>query len=378
MWRRAVASPRWGDRSAGSTNGSFKGQQDGGAPGPGAADSEQTLADSEQTLADSEQTLADTDQTSSDSDQTSADCDQLASDRDQAASDRDLASGTDAEEHDVSRDIRQRATRQREQTAQARLNAAAQRDKIALDRDLVASARDRAADARDLGMRQLDAVSEQEAHVSMGTPATFVSRARGQRRLAAQMRAQVAEQRAMAARDRHAAAQDREQAARERLSALADREAFVRQVKLAETDSLTGARTRAAGLIDLDRELERCRRTRGRLVVAYVDVVGLKTLNDGEGHAAGDKLLKRVVESIKEHLRPYDLIIRLGGDEFLCAISNMTVADARQRFGKIAAALASVADVGAIRTGFGELTPDESAKELIARADGDMINSCHE
>jgi diguanylate cyclase (GGDEF)-like protein len=50
-------------------------------------------------------------------------------------------------------------------------------------------------------------------------------------------------------------------------------------------------------------------------VVAYVDVIGLKTLNDSAGHSAGDKLLQHVVALIKKHLRSYDLIIRMGGDE---------------------------------------------------------------
>jgi two-component system, cell cycle response regulator len=62
------------------------------------------------------------------------------------------------------------------------------------------------------------------------------------------------------------------------------------------TDPLTGVRTPAAGLLELDHELERSRRRIGvRLVVVYVDVVGLKTVNDSQGHAAGDALLKRVV-----------------------------------------------------------------------------------
>jgi GGDEF domain-containing protein len=48
------------------------------------------------------------------------------------------------------------------------------------------------------------------------------------------------------------------------------------------------------------------------------------------------------VARIKEHLRPYDLITRLGGDEFLCAISDVTLPDAR-RLHKVAAAPAAAA-----------------------------------
>jgi GGDEF domain-containing protein len=48
------------------------------------------------------------------------------------------------------------------------------------------------------------------------------------------------------------------------------------------------------------------------------------------------------VARIKEHLRPYDLITRLGGDKFLCAIFNVTLPDAR-RLHKVAAAPAAAA-----------------------------------
>ena len=55
----------------------------------------------------------------------------------------------------------------------------------------------------------------------------------------------------------------------------------MRQLVAAETDPLTGARTRIAGLVDLDRELDRCRRTGAGLVIALVEVVGLEGADDG-------------------------------------------------------------------------------------------------
>lgn len=376
LWRPIVADSTSGDHPVDSMNGVIEGQRKSITPAPEAVKNEQTVAqrdeaivDADQTGSDSDQTLADTDQTSSDSDQTSADRDQLAANADQAASDRDLASGIDPEQHEFSRDIRERTARERERSAQARVDAADQRDAIARARDLAAVARDRAADARDLALERQDAAYEQ----SLG--AEVMVRATAHRRRAAEHRLQAAEHRALAARDRESAAEDRQQAAGERLQALADREQLARELVIAETDALTGARTRAAGLIDLDHELDRCRRTSGLLVVAYIDVVGLKTINDSHGHGAGDELLRRVVALVRGHLRPYDLIIRLGGDEFLCAMSNMTLLDARRRFSAISAELAAAPDAGAIRTGFAEFATDQVATELIARADSELVDN---
>jgi diguanylate cyclase (GGDEF)-like protein len=198
-------------------------------------------------------------------------------------------------------------------------------------------------------------------------------RAAQQRKRAAELRELAAEQRVLAAADRQQAAEDRDHATSERLRALADLEALAGQLAIAARDPLTGARTRAAGLLDLDHELDRCRRTNAPLVVAYVDVVGLKTLNDQEGHAAGNELLRHVVALIAERLRPYDLIIRLGGDEFLCVASNMVLADARERFNAIAAELAAHGKTEALTVGFAQFTGADTAAELIARADGELL-----
>jgi diguanylate cyclase (GGDEF)-like protein len=218
---------------------------------------------------------------------------------------------------------------------------------------------------------------QQDGPPTLTTGAAGLVHAAEQRGHAEQLRALADEQLAQAAQDRRAAAQDRKQGARERRHALVDREALAHQLAITETDPLTGARARAAGLTDLDRELDRCHRTASLLVVAYVDVVGLKTVNDTQGHGAGDELLQRVVALIKKHLRSYDLIIRLAGDEFLCAMSNMTLLEARQRFRSIAVALSAAPCAGAIGTGFAELAPDQPVTELIARADEELIESRH-
>jgi len=316
-----------------------------------------------------EQTLSDADQTAAESDQAAADEDQAAADSDQAASDRDLASGGDPGEHELTRDIRDRTAERRHEIAAERVETAAARDAAARARDLAAAARDEAAALRD---REL---AERDADRGATKAARILHRAAERRRMAAADRVAAAEIRARAAADREQAARDREQAARDRAQAQADRDALLQALAIAETDQLTGARTRAAGLLDLDHEIDRARRTNGKLVVAYVDVVGLKAVNDAGGHSAGDALLQNAVRGIRGHLRSYDLIVRQGGDEFLCAMSGATVDDARQRFRSVQAALAEDPDPCEIKVGFAALAPEDSARELIERADTDLPSS---
>jgi diguanylate cyclase (GGDEF)-like protein len=276
---------------------------------------------------------------------------------------------------EFSREIGQRSGRHGP-SAEERLDAADERDVVATARDLAARARDAAADARTGTAAPGDAAPRAQAEPAHPLP-TVAFRAAGQRNRAARRRAHNARQGALAAHDRRAAAGDRTQAARERLHALVDREILADQLAVADNDPLTGARTRAAGLADLDRELERCRRTGAPLGVAYVDVVGLKALNDSAGHDAGDDLLEHTVRVIKEHLRPYDLVIRLGGDEFLCAMSGTTLSETRQRMSLIVDALAAAPRAVKIRTGLAALTPGDSTAALVARADNELIAGPH-
>ncbi len=176
-----------------------------------------------------------------------------------------------------------------------------------------------------------------------------------------------------AARDRWAASEDRRDAARDRRRAFEDRDLLARRVVDAETDALTGARSRSAGLRELAREVERCRRDGAALAVVYVDVVGLKHVNDTEGHAAGDRLLVQVADAVRAQMRAYDSVVRLGGDEFLVVMPGATAEQARVRIRDVGARLAADQPPAALRAGVSALLADHDAAALVRAADADMV-----
>jgi diguanylate cyclase (GGDEF)-like protein len=216
-----------------------------------------------------------------------------------------------------------------------------ERDRVADKRDRAADERDRAAEGRDRAAGERDR--------SDGRYST------SERRRAARDRQQAARDRAEAAHDRERAADDRRQAARDRAQA--------------GVDGLTGALRRDRGLADLEREIDRARRSDGRLVLAFVDVDGLKAINDVHGHAAGDQLLRDVAVALRTGLRSYDLVIRYGGDEFLCALPGSDIEGARRRFDEVARELTERDPKASVSTGLAKLEHADTLDEFTARAD---------
>jgi diguanylate cyclase (GGDEF)-like protein len=105
------------------------------------------------------------------------------------------------------------------------------------------------------------------------------------------------------------------------------------------------------------------------MVVAFFDVDELKATNDSRGHVAGDRMLLGVVQALRSKLRSFDLIIRYGGDEFICALPGLDLAEARKRLDEINEVLAEAVEPGSVTVGFAEMRHDDSADDLIARAD---------
>ena len=269
-------------------------------------------------------------------------------DRDQTSADRDLTS-----------EDRDRTAADRDKTSEGR-------DRIAEARDRAAELRDRVADTHDAGATHLPQGIEERRARPYGRRKSDV-RAGTDRENAASDRAGAASDRKAAEMGREKGARDRTGASEDRDAASHDRDVSALDRATSSIDELTGAYRRGTGLVELEREMMRAQRTEQPFVVAFIDVDGLKIVNDSLGHDAGDQLLRRVVDDTRAYLRSYDLIVRFGGDEFVCGLSDLGLAEATERFRRINANLAGHGS--SITVGLAELEGNDSLVELIARAD---------
>ena len=89
---------------------------------------------------------------------------------------------------------------------------------------------------------------------------------------------------------------------------------------LSTKDGLTGILNRRALFERLEEELSRSARTSNLLCLIMLDIDHFKKVNDVHGHVMGDKVLVEVVNRIKSALRPYDILGRYGGEEFLIGV----------------------------------------------------------
>ncbi|MCA1700117.1 MAG: GGDEF domain-containing protein [Actinobacteria bacterium] len=145
-------------------------------------------------------------------------------------------------------------------------------------------------------------------------------------------------------------------------------------MRRAQVDQLTGAFGRELGMAALEHEIDRVRRADGRLVLAFVDVDKLKDVNDRDGHPAGDALLRDVVGAIRSHLRSYDPIVRVGGDEFICVLAATELDEARRRFDAIRQTIKATQPTASISVGYATLRPQDTLTQLIARGDSALYD----
>ncbi|HZQ19785.1 MAG TPA: diguanylate cyclase [Terriglobales bacterium] len=150
----------------------------------------------------------------------------------------------------------------------------------------------------------------------------------------------------------------------------------------AEHDSLTGVLNRRAIRDVLRRELARCRRENQTLGVMLADVDHFKRINDHYGHGAGDAVLLTVVQRISSTLRPYDLVGRYGGEEFLIVAPGCDLELTQKLAERIRSAVGDVSvDLGSekvtvtLSVGVTLGTSDSDPEFLVAAADSGMYQA---
>lgn len=97
----------------------------------------------------------------------------------------------------------------------------------------------------------------------------------------------------------------------------------------ARTDSLTGLNNRRYILELLEKEFQRSRRTDMPLSVALLDIDNFKFINDNYGHHAGDQVLCELGQIMLQQMRTYDIVGRVGGEEFVIVFPATDVAEGK-------------------------------------------------
>jgi polar amino acid transport system substrate-binding protein len=143
--------------------------------------------------------------------------------------------------------------------------------------------------------------------------------------------------------------------------------------KIASTDVLTRANTRRHTLEYFKKLLREARAGDTTFSIVFFDVDFLKIVNDTYGHDAGDRLLKEVVRTVKEHIRPGDVVGRWGGDEFMIVLPHMHEKEAEKFVERLYRALSRIRirDDFTVSCSFGYASyrPGDTKASMFKRAD---------
>ena len=153
------------------------------------------------------------------------------------------------------------------------------------------------------------------------------------------------------------------------------------EVSLYNIDALTGVPGRMEMLRKLREQREFTVRGVHPCVIAMLDIDFFKAVNDAHGHLAGDNVLIAIAQYVQSHLRPYDLVFRYGGEEFLVCMPDTDLETGREISDRLRAALAELAHTSngaapfqvTVSIGVAELGAEIAVEEAIDRADRALL-----
>jgi len=143
----------------------------------------------------------------------------------------------------------------------------------------------------------------------------------------------------------------------------------------ASNDALTGLSNRRVFEERIHGMMESAKRHHHPLSMVSMDLDKFKMINDNLGHQVGDEVLKSVAQVLKQAIRSTDLLIRMGGDEFLLILDNTDLKNARILAERLCVAVDAlniwaddVTKLG-VSIGLSQLKQEESLKQWLERTD---------
>jgi diguanylate cyclase (GGDEF)-like protein len=149
--------------------------------------------------------------------------------------------------------------------------------------------------------------------------------------------------------------------------------------ELAHQDTLIDMPNRRGFMRALERFIDRAKRYGEPAAMLFVDLDGLKSINDSFGHQAGDVALIQVAHLLVGGVRRSDVVARLGGDEFAILLAHSTEDNAHETASRLADLIANceIKHDGdelplSVAIGVAMIGPDDDAETIMARADEEM------
>ncbi|MBU3194808.1 GGDEF domain-containing protein [Clostridium algidicarnis] len=151
----------------------------------------------------------------------------------------------------------------------------------------------------------------------------------------------------------------------------------------ANRDAITELLNRRAGLSLLEKEMDISKINNKSLTICFIDIDRFKEINDNFGHAEGDKILKNIGKVLKDNVRKTDIVMRIGGDEFVIVFCNTKIDNANRLWRGIDEQINKLNKETyynyniSLSYGFSEYSSESplSIKELLHNADKSMYSN---